>query len=315
MFKAPLSEPDRPSKKLKIDQELDEFINQAENVSEFLDAKTLKQMVHSLEKSITRNEELRGKYEGEPMKYLERYFYICLILYYSEADLVETCKSFTRLSSNPSLYPLFSQLQGHYSIMQLLGHPNSDVGISAIGLLNELTDDDVRDENDEHQDGLIKFVKSLISDGLLKLILETIQKLDESRDEDREGVFNALSLLENLSSIIPEQVNDICAVFCPWMLERVAQKGFDSVRGYVAELFAIMLQSSRENRVRVAELGGLETLLMILAYYRKRDPKEADEVEMMENIFDSVCGIVQEEDLAQKFLEQEGVELMLITIK
>ena len=76
MFKVPLPGPDRPSKKVKIDQELDEFINQAENVSEFLDAKTLKQMVHSLEKSITRNEELRIKYEGEPMKYLERFFLV-----------------------------------------------------------------------------------------------------------------------------------------------------------------------------------------------------------------------------------------------
>lgn len=47
---------------------------------------------------------------------------------------------------------------------------------------------------------------------------------------------------------------------------------------YVAEIIAILTQSSLENRLRLVELGGLDTLLQILSYYRKRDPKDADEV-------------------------------------
>ena len=63
------------------------------------------------------------------------------------------------------------------------------------------------------------------------------------------------------------------------MLTRLgAGKGFDSIRGYVAEILAILLQRSSENRMRLIELGGLDVVLQILSYYRKRDPKVADEV-------------------------------------
>ena len=70
------------------------------------------------------------------------------------------------------------------------------------------------------------------------------------------------------------------------MLTRIEiGKGFDSIRGYVAEILAILLQNSSENRMRLIELGGLDVVLQILSYYRKRDPKNADEVRVLINLY------------------------------
>ena len=87
--------------------------------------------------------------------------------------------------------------------------------------------------------------------------------------------------IENCVSIDPDVDSDIFSLFAPWILTRISQgKGFDSVRGYVAEILAILLQSSQSNRIRLVELGGLDSILQILSYYRKRDPKNADEVKI-----------------------------------
>ncbi len=49
--------------------------------------------------------------------------------------------------------------------------------------------------------------------------------------------------------------------------------------------------------------------------YKRKDPKDADETEMMENFFDVLCLALEEPENKQKFLEGEGVELMLIMMK
>jgi beta-catenin-like protein 1 len=140
--------------------------------------------------------------------------------------------------------------------------------------------------------------------------------LDESRDDEKQGVFQVLSILENSVAIIPSLSATICTIFTPWLVTRMEiGKGFDSVRGYVAEILSILLSNHKENRIRCVELGGLDTLLQILAYYRKRDPRDGDELEMVENIFDVVAGIVQEHELHTRFLDAEGIQLMLIMVK
>ncbi|KAJ3334241.1 hypothetical protein HDU91_002773, partial [Kappamyces sp. JEL0680] len=260
-------------------------------------------MLKHLEEKIGINQKTREEFADDPLKFIE-----------SEADLEQ------------GLYGMFKDLGGHLVVGQLLAHPNSDIAVSAIGVLNELTDEDVVGEgvDEKAQEGIQALATALLSDSILKLVLDVLEKLDESRDDDKEGVFNALSVLgrcrvlttENCVAINPDLDTPIFSLYAPWMITRISQgKGFDSVRGYVAEILAILLQSSKENRIRLVELGGLDTLLQILSYYRKRDPKDGDEVEMMENVFDVVCGLVQEPFVCPKFVEAEGIELMLIMIK
>jgi beta-catenin-like protein 1 len=52
-----------------------------------------------------------------------------------------------------------------------------------------------------------------------------------------------------------------------------------------------------------------------LASYKRKDPKDGDEVEMMENLFDCVCSLVAEQELKEMFIAEEGVELMLIILR
>ena len=85
---------------------------------------------------------------------------------------------------------------------------------------------------------------------------------------------------------------------------------------YAAEVLAILLQSSAANRKRFASLDGVDTLLQLLNAYRKRDPpKDSDEVEYVENVFDCLTCLAEETEGKEKFVAAEGVELCLIMLR
>jgi len=51
----------------------------------------------------------------------------------------------------------------------------------------------------------------------------------------------------------------------PWLLKRVEVKEFDSNKQYASEILAILLQQSRENVLKMAELDGMDTMLKVLS--------------------------------------------------
>ena len=52
------------------------------------------------------------------------------------------------------------------------------------------------DTNDEKEsEGVQTLVNVLFQDSIIKLVLDTVEKLDEERDDEKQGIFNALSLL------------------------------------------------------------------------------------------------------------------------
>ena len=103
-----------------------------------------------------------------------------------------------------------------------------------------------------------------------------------------------------------------------WLLKRiqVRESPLSQNKQYSAELLAILLQTSRPNRLKLTELGGVDVLLQLLSPYRKRDPvKGGDEEEFVENIFDCVTCVVAEPEGKEKFVAAEGVELALIMLR
>ena len=52
------------------------------------------------------------------------------------------------------------------------------------------------------------------------------------------------------------------------MLDRLKTREFEGNKQYVAELLAILLQTSSENQRRVAAANGIDILLQALAPYR-----------------------------------------------
>jgi len=126
-------------------------------------------------------------------------------------------------------------------------------------------------------------------------------------------------VLENLASqqSIAEKIGQDSTMLS-WLLSRAHKKEVPVTQNkqYAAEILAILLQTSSKNREKFLSLDGVDTLLQLLSQYRKRDPeKDSDEEEYVENLFDCLICLVDEDAGKNKFLDAEGVELAQIMLK
>ncbi|KAG0029596.1 hypothetical protein BGZ82_007832 [Podila clonocystis] len=292
-----------------------DYVDEINPEEETFDLGAVRKMILKFERSINKNQEMRVKYADDPAKFME-----------SEADLDEEIKHLMALTQAPQHYPVLVELNTVASILSLLTHENMDISIDAIELIKELTDEEVLslnlDEDEEvsgseGESGMKVFVAALVKDGMLDLLVQNLARLDEEEANDRQGVFNSLAIFENLTSIDIQLAETIVlkSQLLPWMLKRLKVKAFDSNKQYCSELLAILMQSNSDNRKRLGELGGIDDLLQLLSIYKRKDPKDPDEIEMMENLFDCLCSTLAEKEIKQLFLEGEGIELMVIMIK
>lgn len=106
-----------------------------------------------------------------------------------------------------------------------------------------------------------------LNNSILDLLVSNLSRLDEKEDTDRQGVFQILGVFENLISFMPPLAEQVVAEtkLLPWLLERIAQKEYDSNKQYASEIMAILLQQGRENVMKLAELDGMETMLKVLS--------------------------------------------------
>ncbi|MCJ1251036.1 hypothetical protein MMC30_008267 [Trapelia coarctata] len=283
---------------------IDERDQEATAKPEKIDSAWIRKLALNFEKKITKNAELRAKFEGDPQKFMG-----------SEADLDADIKALSILSEHPILYEEFAQLGCVSSLVSLLSHENTDIAIDAIEIINELTDEDVEAEEAQWN----ALVDAMLEADLLDLLHQNISRLDESVESDRNGVYFILEVLESLSSrpSIAELIGKNKSII-PWLTSRAKKKEnpVSQNKQYAAEVLAILLQTSAANRTRFVELEGIDTFLQLLSAYRKRDPvKGSEEEEYVENIFDCVTCCIDEQEGKTKFLEAEGVELCLIMLK
>ncbi|KAL8695980.1 MAG: hypothetical protein Q9201_007880, partial [Fulgogasparrea decipioides] len=250
---------------------------------EKIDASWVRKLALSFERKISKNSELRAKFEDDPQKFMG-----------SEADLDADIKALSILSDHPDLYEEFARLGCVASLVSLLSHENTDIAIDAIEIINELTDEDVEAEQEQWD----HLVDAMLEADLLSLLYDNVTRLDEANESDRGGLYHILSVLENLSSrrAISESIGKDTS-FTPWLLKRIQQKeaSVSQNKQYSAEILAILLQSSPFNRTKCIELDGMDNLLQLLSSYRKRDPaKGTEEEEYVENLFDCVTCCVDE---------------------
>ncbi|GAO46787.1 DUF1716 domain protein [Saitoella complicata NRRL Y-17804] len=265
----------------------------------------LKKLALKFERAISKNHEMRAKFLDHPQKFME-----------SEADLDAEIKGLTILGETPELFSEFVKLGCIRSLVNLLAHENTDIAIDVVEVLRELTDEDT-DAADEDMKALID---ALMEAEIMDMLTQNLSRLDESQDVDRSGVYHTLSIFENLAAHDPALAETAVrtTTILQWILKRLQVKEASTSQNkqYAAELLAILVQSSYLNRVKLAELDGVDVLLRLLSPYRKRDPaKGGEEEEMMENGFDALCSVVEEVPGKDKFVEAEGVELCLIMIK
>jgi len=74
--------------------------------------------------------------------------------------------------------------------MRLFAHENIDIAISVLQVLVELTGEDVEFENENDMQTLLD---EIFKDDAIEYMIGNLDRLDESKDDDRQGVFHTLS--------------------------------------------------------------------------------------------------------------------------
>lgn len=133
---------------------------------------------------------------------------------------------------------------------------------------------------------------------------------------------HTLTIIENIVEVRPELAEVLCTHthLLQFLLRRLGAKNFDANKLHVSEVLAILLQSSSANQSRLLGLqiednSGFEVLLQLVFASRKTVPESEDESECIENIFLSLRSALLVKDCRDKFLEQEGFELMVKCMK
>lgn len=104
-------------------------------------------------------------------------------------ELHETLQEIHVVATNPDLYPLMVELGAVPSLLELLSHENTDIAVGVVDLLQELTDVDILHESQEGADTLID---ALLEQQVCALLVQNLERLDESVKEESDGVYNTL---------------------------------------------------------------------------------------------------------------------------
>jgi len=268
-----------------------------------MDETGIKKTLLSFEKKTTRNQELRIKFPDQPEKFME-----------SEMELNDALQEMKNVATVPSLYPVLVELNCVPSMLGLLSHENTDIAVGVVDLLQELTDVDTLTESEE---GASALIQALLERQVCSLLLNNLERLDESVREESDGVHNTLSILENIVEFQPEVSKDIAeAGFMAWLVRKLKVKvPFDDNKLYASEILSILLQNEPENRILFGSMDAIDSLLQQLAFYKRHDPGMAEEVELMENLFDCLCSLMLEVSNRERFLKGEGLQLMNLMLR
>ncbi|CAG9854745.1 unnamed protein product [Phyllotreta striolata] len=283
--------------------EILKFVETEQTQGEVIDETALKKIILNFEKRSLKNREMRIKFPDSPEKFMD-----------SEVELHEILQEMRVLATAPDYYPLLVKLQVIPSLLELLSHDNTDVAVATVELLQELTDVDILNESEEGTEALIE---SLLEHQVIALLVQNLDRLDESVKEEADGVHNTLSIIENLTELSSEIVNEANKQgLLAWLLKRLKLKApFDANKLYVSEILSILLQDNEKNRLTLGEMDGIDTLLQQLAFYKRHDPNSVEEHEYMENLFNCLCSSLMIVPNRDRFLKGEGLQLMNLMLR
>lgn len=235
-------------------------------------------MLLTFEKKITKNQKMRVKFSADPEKFME-----------SEMELHDQIQELYTIGAYPELFVDLVDYGSMPSILGMITHENTDISLAALGLLQELLDSD--QINEENQS--TKLVRSFVENQGIELIIQNLSRLDESSEEDAQGVQNTLTIIENLVDIDITYAEKLCSLtnLLSYLLTRIQRREFDANKLYASEILSLLLQSSGENRNSFIRLtgssstasesstaaNGLDALLQVIAPYKKKEPSSLDE--------------------------------------
>ncbi|CAE1308722.1 CTNNBL1 [Acanthosepion pharaonis] len=280
-----------------------QMVEEEEPEVESLDDTSLKRLLLQFEKRAYKNQEMRVKFPDMPEKFME-----------SEMELNDILHEMHVVATVPELYHVLVELNTVQSLLQLLTHDNTDISIAVVDLIQELTDVDTLNESEEQATSL---VDALLDGQIVALLVQNLERLDETVKEEADGVHNTLGIIENITEFRPEICPDASQQgLMQWLLKRLKAKiPFDANKLYASEILSILLQNHDENRQLVGELEGIDVLLQQLASYKRHDPANRDEIELMENLFNCLCSALMIPSNRARFLKGEGLQLMNLMLR
>lgn len=139
-------------------------------------------MILIFEKRVLKNQEMRIKFPEQPEKFME-----------SEVDLHNIIQELHAVATVPDLYPILVELNAIPSLLELLAHQNTDVSVAVVDLLQEMSDVDILHES---MDGADVLIETLRQQQLCALLVQNLDRLDESVKEESDGVHNTFCKLE-----------------------------------------------------------------------------------------------------------------------
>ena len=183
-------------------------------------------------------------------------------------------------------------------------------------------------------------------DRFLSSVLSASAATDGAEEADEQGIYHSFAALENLLSLKAEAVAQLLTAskhrFKDQLLKILLndagkeKRGFSTQnRSYAAELLAMLAQQSSppsaptNDGVSPADRLGrdprtIDGVLQALSVFRSREPADAEEQELMENLFDAICALLVADAEDQQggkarttgcrkiFLDKEGIELMVM---
>ena len=70
----------------------------------------------------------------------------------------------------------------------------------------------------------------------------------------------------------------------PWLLQRLRVRGFHANKLFASELLALLLQQQPANQQHLGQTDGVLALLTACAQYKRKEPADLEESELIENI-------------------------------
>ncbi|KAJ1640598.1 hypothetical protein T492DRAFT_440177 [Pavlovales sp. CCMP2436] len=80
-------------------------------------------------------------------------------------------------------------------------------------------------------------------------------------------------------------------------------------------MYVFTLQASPMVQSAIAPLDGIDALLLAVSPFKRKDPANAEEAELVENLLGALCSALLLSDNQTLFLKAEGVELMLLALR
>lgn len=298
----------------------------------------------SLENIHQRNIRKRTEHPDQPEQYMD-----------SELALYEQLVALQALATDTQVYIHIKSSNLLSTLIQLLGHENTDICASVVTLLFEWIDPSLVAEDSAVLPLLKNFAASAMEGWeTMVLNLERYKNDEESQDSNLKGVDNTLSLMENIleldALLVPDgileerNVQTVMAkdsMIVSWLfttIENTSQPQHQNelLRGRCFELLALLSQnidlytalpdwsslpviaSPRKDDISKTgkTINGIETLLQSIALYRKKQPNSDGEIEILENSCMILSSCISfSASNISSFLDGQGVELVIRCLK